>query len=422
MGCGLAIGDAKVENRHYTLSRLIVVFSAALLAGIASGCANINSISRKTELPAHSPNREQHAKAVHLDIKQRVVISKSGAPIGTDGKQAFPAMVCAEPSPDALSAFAAAAGGGLSVPERAAGSAAAALHEAAASVGLRTQSITLMRDTLYRLCEAYYNGQLSKAQVMALMARSQDLTATVLAVEQLTGAVAASQAALGGSAGSAASATLVSNAKALEQIRALEKKAKDAHADAKAELDKATADLKTTTDALTLKDAELKKLEGAAAPDAIAIQAKKDEIAALKTTQTEQEDAKNLATAEEKLKAEQLADYTEARVALEQQQDSAITLASASASGTANLLANPTQRALSDKAVEKISEAVRVVVSSVLSKPYIVETCLAIVTDSSVDITTKLYASCLDVLAGAADKEAETNRAITQELQKLRPH
>jgi len=77
-------------------------------------------------------------------------------------------MVCTEPSPDALSAFASAIGAGASVPTQGAASASGALHEAAASIGLRTQSITLMRDSLYRLCEAYYNGQLSKAQVMLL--------------------------------------------------------------------------------------------------------------------------------------------------------------------------------------------------------------------------------------------------------------
>ena len=71
------------------------------------------------------------------------------------------AMVCAEPSPDALSSFASSISGSAAVTGEGSGSLASALSEAAGSIGLRTQSITLMRDALYRVCEAYYNGAIS---------------------------------------------------------------------------------------------------------------------------------------------------------------------------------------------------------------------------------------------------------------------
>lgn len=58
-----------------------------------------------------------------------------------------------------------------------------------------------MRDALNRMCEAYGNGAIGEAQVVTLLNRSQDLTAVIFAVEQLTGAVTANQFAVTGSSG-----------------------------------------------------------------------------------------------------------------------------------------------------------------------------------------------------------------------------
>ncbi|MBM3482652.1 MAG: hypothetical protein FJX66_05065 [Alphaproteobacteria bacterium] len=113
-------------------------------------CANFESIGRRSNLP---DDGSHESRAIHLDAKQRLVFAKGGGDRDDD-----PAAVCAEPSPDALSAIAASAGIGASVPSQGAASAAAALQTSAASIGLRTQSITLMRDALYRVCEAYYSG------------------------------------------------------------------------------------------------------------------------------------------------------------------------------------------------------------------------------------------------------------------------
>lgn len=211
----------------------LLVSSAALV-----GCANLDSINRETRL---APGWFASAKAVHLDIKQRVLISKST----TGGEE----IVCAEPSPDALSAFATAASGGIAARGYGSAAGALALSEAAASVGLRTQSITLLRDALYRICEAYYNGQLDRHEVRLLLARTQDLTTAVVSIEQLTGAVVAQQAALGGGAGSASSAAMFANAEALAQARALEEKYKKELDEAKAAQTKAANDYKVAADA-----------------------------------------------------------------------------------------------------------------------------------------------------------------------------
>ena len=148
----------------------------------------MNTIDRATSL--YSTNDK--GKAIHLDSQQRLLV------VNAMGKY------CAEPSPDAMAAFAAAAGIDASAPTQDAVSAAGSMSSAAASIGLRTQSITLMRDALYRMCEAYGNRMLNQPQVMTLLSRSQDLTAVILATEQLTGAVVAQQAALSDTASAGA--------------------------------------------------------------------------------------------------------------------------------------------------------------------------------------------------------------------------
>ena len=172
--------------------------SVALACSIGlSGCANLNTISRSKTLP-------KDGKVIHLDIQQRLLIANSAG------------AYCAEPSPDGLAAFAAALGVSASNPTSSALSVAGSGNSNAASIGLRSQTITVMRDAMYRVCEAYNNGFIGKAQVPTLISRSQDLTAVILAVEQLTGPLTAQQVALTGATDASASASLVAIAEQLE--------------------------------------------------------------------------------------------------------------------------------------------------------------------------------------------------------------
>lgn len=150
-----------------------------------SGCANFDSIYRPVDV---------NGKAISLDAKQRVVISAS-VPNS--------AMVCAEPSPDSLSAYGASLTGTLSKSPIEQAQLAAALAEQVASIGLRTQSIQLMRDAMYRACEGYLSGGIAAGEFYSLQRRFQNMTVGLLAIEQLTGAVKAEQAALGTSSAAA---------------------------------------------------------------------------------------------------------------------------------------------------------------------------------------------------------------------------
>ncbi|MEW8437687.1 MAG: hypothetical protein AB2689_05975 [Candidatus Thiodiazotropha taylori] len=160
---------------------LYLVFLVILL--LFSGCANFNSIERRTSMPnVVKVNKKDVYEpfatvAIHLDAKQRLAISK-----------AFGAF-CAEPSPDALSAYAASLSGSYTSAGGKSVDLANQFGEGSRNIGLRTQSIQLMRDALYRVCEAYFSKALNSAQLMDLHQHYQDVLIGTLAIEQLTGAV-----------------------------------------------------------------------------------------------------------------------------------------------------------------------------------------------------------------------------------------
>jgi TolA-binding protein len=84
------------------------------------------------------------------------------------------------------------------------------MQESSSFVGLRTQSIQLLRDGLYRLCEGYMNGSLTAAQYDILMRRYQKYMIALLGIEQLSGVVRAPTVVIG-TQGSAQAAQSISS-------------------------------------------------------------------------------------------------------------------------------------------------------------------------------------------------------------------
>ena len=147
--------------------------SAILLAVmVLTGCASLNSIHRTHDFKTGS---------AIIDAKQRAIIAREDLKNGV--------LVCAEPSPDAMSAYAAELAGKVGVPNKVAAEFVGSFHEGSSFVGLRTQSIQLLRDESYRLCEAHMNGFISKEEYSILLRRQQRITVALLAIEQLTGAI-----------------------------------------------------------------------------------------------------------------------------------------------------------------------------------------------------------------------------------------
>lgn len=149
-----------------------------LLCSSLQGCAYLTTYKSDLGSPA---------AGVSIDAKQRVVLITQENGIN---------KYCAEPSPDALAALGASLGASVLSNSGATKQLSAALGEQAASIGLRTTSIQLMRDSMYRNCEAHLNRALDSKEYASLTAHSQNLIVGLLAIEQLTGAVAAHQVSL----------------------------------------------------------------------------------------------------------------------------------------------------------------------------------------------------------------------------------
>jgi hypothetical protein len=150
-----------VKDRHWArtsctaavMISVIRILRFALVVSLA-GCANLNSVhhefsSGESDLmgAANAPR----VKSVSVDAQQRFLVMN----FATDMWR-----VCAEPSPDALSALSGGGGASVSSKSEAAASLAASFAQQAAAYGLRTQSITTLRDEAFRLCEGFANKAL----------------------------------------------------------------------------------------------------------------------------------------------------------------------------------------------------------------------------------------------------------------------
>lgn len=249
------------------MRQLCRVFIFALTAWLLVGCGNLQRQSRTFETTG--------TNGITIDASQRALYSVTKQYPGGARWQAF----CAEPSPDALSALASSFGLDASVASKAIGLA-INNQDSTASIGLRTQTIQLLRDAMYRLCEGYASGALDSTGFTRMQRRYQHIMLALLAIEQLTGPVVAQQMALTGSSGAALGKGLGEISKVLAEGAADLATANQAVADAKSleksleasvkssETDGSSAtqiaDLKTQLD-LAKKDSKNKEIKATAA-------------------------------------------------------------------------------------------------------------------------------------------------------------
>lgn len=152
---------------------LVVALCLAL-----TGCGALHNTAYRSE-------STDNLKVIAVDAKQRFAFIKT-EPNGTKS------IVCPEPSPDALSAGAISLSVDASKDQLAEIKAAIASAEQATSIGLRTQSISLLRDQLAYMCllrMADSRADLDADAYLLLFKRYQAAVLGVLAIEQLTGAV-----------------------------------------------------------------------------------------------------------------------------------------------------------------------------------------------------------------------------------------
>jgi hypothetical protein len=93
--------------------------------------------------------------------------------------------VCAEPSPDAISAIA--FSGGLKADVNGqGGNINGAFSQSLGELGERTPVIQLLRDSLYRACEAHMNGVIDAGQYQNILAFFDIYSTTLLGIESVT--------------------------------------------------------------------------------------------------------------------------------------------------------------------------------------------------------------------------------------------
>ena len=345
-----------------TIRETLIVYASRVpvllvILALLTSCANLKTVGRRTSL------RSDVSQAIHLDAQQRLVIVQSAH------------NFCAEPSPDALAAYAASLGFSASVLGREAISLAEAGQSTAGSIGLRTQSITLMRDALYRMCEAYMKGAIGTTQVATLLARSQDLTAVILAVEQLTGAVAANQVILTGTAGAGASASLMTNQKLLDAARQDEAGKKKKLGEAKGKLETAESELEDQR--VATKDAQDNLDKANDSEKAKFQEESKIEEEKLDKARKQVE----VATTEVKTREELLAESEKVRKTIESTRDSSLTNAIAYTTGSGQFSLPVQRKELSKEATRTIANAVKEMVTAVLRKDYTQDSCMALLTN-----------------------------------------
>ncbi|MEL6284253.1 MAG: hypothetical protein AAFQ73_16070, partial [Pseudomonadota bacterium] len=204
------LGDPMSRMRVFGRSRVAVTFAAGLVA--LTGCASTEDtffletielqggelfLKKDDETGEPSPQ----LKGVSVDAKQRFVWSpevpiRQPVAVSQGGYSEYEvkprSIVCAEPSPDAASAIAAEIGAAVKAKAGQALPGAAVdasfeqnLTESVQNISQRTQTIQLMRDTLYRACEAYANGALDSFGYAMILSQFDVFMVQLLGIDAL---------------------------------------------------------------------------------------------------------------------------------------------------------------------------------------------------------------------------------------------
>ena len=209
---------------------------------------------------------------------------------------------------------------------------------------------------------------------------------TVLAIEQLTGAVAAQQVALTTNASAAASASVSSGADAIDRLT---KSRQDLEERLRQE---ETVNTKLSND-LSAKNTALNTAKAATNPAT-----PQTELDKLEGERDATEQSLNQSQQRKANLNERIAEHTESIDALSALQDAAVTSAQAQAAGAATLAGGRTASTISDTNAQYIANAVKDIVQAYLSTPRLVEQCLEVLkSEQGSAQNSKLVQVCIDV-------------------------
>lgn len=161
---------------------------ASAVASLLGGCAS--STGRITTIPM-----QNGATATATSAETRLVFSATNQRSTPEHPTPSAVITCAEPSPDiakiASEAFSASANAsGQLFGNRQTDASVALGHaraEQAAELGQRLATVQLVRDTLYRACEAYANGAIDETMYAIITSRFDDLMVALFAEQMAQG-------------------------------------------------------------------------------------------------------------------------------------------------------------------------------------------------------------------------------------------
>lgn len=207
------------------------IFATILMTFMLTACFPRSTVYKATPLDTNK------STVITMDAKQRSILSM---PYQSKGNGSFLlARFCAEPSPDVFTAIASSLGaaieakGDIKAETIGLNAKIATTFSENASTIERTQTINILRESMYRTCERYLSGAIDGTELVIQAARDQRTIVSILAIEQLTG-VSKAQATALTTVAQAASATenavkLLADAKAaLEKAKKTEQEKLDA--------------------------------------------------------------------------------------------------------------------------------------------------------------------------------------------------
>ena len=388
-------------------TRLVKLILVTISLISLTGCFAWKSAPNPNPLPAQTKKHTNPGTMYVVTGEQRAIYAKD---FGT---------LCAEPSPDALSSLSRSLGlSGSDASNKLSIGVAASLATSVASIGLRTQSIQLMRDSLYRLCEAYYGRALNQTMMKELMQRYQDHMVAILAIEQLTGAVRAQQVGLSGTANANTLATLANVKDMLEAaITDLTRKS-ESLTKLTIEHEKATAKSKENSDQKVQLEEELstaveeqkaheeetdeyKEYQGKI--ETLTERIAKNEVAQGPLDSTAKELEIRKIAAEEMLKVAK-----STKEAIEKNHDAAMTNAVSSASSQV-VFGNTSSTSVD---MDKIADSVEKIVTTAIKQPRLSEQCFKLLNSSANQLTSDLRKVCTAILAGLSTSDTKSYLGI----------
>lgn len=213
--------------------RFVCLFVSAVIIFI-TGCTLFDRQERRINY-TETLDSNDFAPSLITDAKQRVILNM-GVDVKSDGVRNHPKrIICSEPSPDVAQAISAAftaaaqVDATLSNTQKVSGSGSlgSSYVSSIAQLGERLATVQLLRDKMYRACEAYQNGAISDTSYTLMLSRFDKTMASMLASEFAAGAFGRGLAALGGSA-STGNADLKKLASARDAIKEASDKVQEA--------------------------------------------------------------------------------------------------------------------------------------------------------------------------------------------------